>query len=488
MGSIGRLVRTTAFKLSFVYLVVFSGLTLFLVYYISNNTADLLDRQIADGIASEIASLSDQYRAGGLRQLVATVEMRSRRPGASLYLVADPSGGTVVGNVADPPLAVLGLPDGKSVEVSYQRLDDAGRRYIAVVRVFGLPGGFKLLVGRDIGEVSDLRQVIFDASKYALVVILALGFLSWFFVARSVLKRVENVAETSRQIMSGDLTRRLSVTGSGDEFDNLALSLNEMLARIEALMTGLKEVSDNIAHDLKTPLSRLHNRLEEILRRDGGVEDYRGGVEASLEEADKLIQVFDAVLKIARMEAGSSGDSLDRLDAREVLDEIDELYAPVVEDAGGRLELLPTPAVCFRGNRMLVSQALANLIDNAIKYAAPADDETRTLAIRLAAREEGEELAITVADNGPGIAPENRERVLQRFVRLDESRSRQGSGLGLSLVAAVVRMHGGRIRLGDAGPGLEATLCLPIVREQSEEAGEHGGRDGTDGGPGEPGA
>lgn len=478
MGSIGRLVRTTAFKLSLVYLVVFSGLTLFLGLYISNNTAELLDRQIADDISQEIASLNDQYQRGGLRQLVDSVEMRSRRPGASLYLVADPSGQTVVGNVADPPLAVLGLPDGRSTEVSYQRLDDdAGRRYLAVVRVFGLPGGFKLLVGRDIGEVNDLRQVIFDASKYAIVVIVVLGFLSWFFVARSVLKRVEAVAETSRQIMSGDLTRRLAVTGSGDEFDNLALSLNEMLDRIEALMTGLKEVSDNIAHDLKTPLARLHNRLEEILRRDGPVEDYRVGLEASLEEADKLIQVFDAVLKIARMEAGSSGDSVGDLDAADVLNEIGELYQPVVEDAGGLLVVERGESVAFRGNRTLISQALANLIDNAIKYASPAEGDGRTLRIALSARSLGGELRLAVADNGPGIAAIDRERVLQRFVRLDESRSREGSGLGLSLVAAIAKMHGGRIELSDGAPGLTATLCLPLGRERTGGVADNGGND-----------
>lgn len=489
MGSIGRLVRTTAFKLSLVYLVVFSGLTLFLVLYISNNTADLLDRQTADVITSEINSLSEQYRRGGLRLLADTVEMRSRRPGASLYLVADAAGETVVGNVADPPLAVLGLPDGQSTEVSYQRLDDeSGRRYLAVVRVFALPSGFKLLVGRDIGEINDLRQIVFDASKYAIVVIVVLGFLSWFFVARTVLKRVESVAETSRQIMSGDLTRRLAVTGSGDEFDNLALSLNEMLGRIEALMNGLKEVSDNIAHDLKTPLARLHNRLEEILRRDGSVEEYRTGLETSLEDADNLIKVFDAVLKIARMEAGSSGDSFEDLDAKDLIDEIAELYQPVVEDAGGRLETGDVASRIVRGNRTLLSQALSNLIDNAIKYACPAEGEERQLVVRLAATATPAGLELSVADNGPGVAAADRERVLQRFVRLDESRSRQGSGLGLSLVAAVAKMHGGRFDLSDAAPGLKATLCLPLAQQQAGGAGDASedgdfGDDGTAGRP-----
>ena len=320
MGALGRLIRTTAFKLSLVYLVVFSGLTLFLTAYITNNTAELLDSQISDTIDSEINSLSDQYERGGLRQLVSAVDLRSRRPGASLYLVADSSGRTVVGNVADPPLSILGLSDGDTTSVTYQRLDgDASRRYEAIVRVFGLPGGFKLLVGRDISEIGQLRSLIFEASRYAIIVIVVTGFVSWFFVGRSVLKRVENMAETSRRLMSGDLTHRLAVKGSNDEFDNLALSLNEMLDRIEALMTGLQEVSDNIAHDLKTPLNRLRGRLEETLRRGGEVEDYREAITSAMEEADNLIRIFDALLKIARMEAGSSGDSFEPLDAADIL-------------------------------------------------------------------------------------------------------------------------------------------------------------------------
>jgi signal transduction histidine kinase len=471
MGALGRLIRTTAFKLSLVYLIVFSGLTLFLTSYIANNTAQLLDSQINETIDSEISSLSDQYERGGLRQLVSAVDLRSRRPGASLYLVADPSGRTVVGNVADPPLSILGYANGEAATVTYQRLDgETTRSYEAVVRVFSLPGGFKLLVGRDIGEVSQLRSLIFGASRYAIIVMVVMGFLSWFFVARSVLKRVENMAETSRRLMSGDLTHRLAITGSHDEFDNLALSLNEMLDRIEGLMTGLKEVSDNIAHDLKTPLNRLRGRLEDTLRRGGAVDDYREAITSAMEEADNLIQIFDALLKIARMEAGSSGDSVEVLDAAGILDEIVELYEPVVEDDGGALTLSTIRPLPLKGNRTLLSQALSNLIDNAIKYGRPGEGDD--LRITLAGIVEEGEIRISVADNGPGIPEADRQRALTRFVRLDSARSRQGSGLGLSLVSAVARMHGGRVVLDDAGPGLKVTLCLP----RAEEAGVgHGG-------------
>ena len=366
----------------------------------------------------------------------------------------------MVGNVADPPLSILGLSDGDTTSVTYQRLDgDTSRSYQAIVRVFALPGGFKLLVGRDISEIGQLRSLIFEASRYAIIVIVVTGFVSWFFVGRSVLKRVENMAETSRRFMSGDLTHRLAVKGSNDEFDNLALSLNEMLDRIEALMTGLQEVSDNIAHDLKTPLNRLRGRLEETLRRGGEVEDYREAITSAMEEADSLIRIFDALLKIARMEAGSSGDSFEQLDAAGILDEIVELYEPVLEDVGGRLTLETERPLPLRGNRTLLSQALSNLIDNAIKYGRHEGGEGPT--IKLTGTVEGDDLCLIVTDDGPGIAEGDRQKALSRFGRLDTARSRQGSGLGLSLVAAVAHLHGGSVTLGDAEPGLKASLRLP---------------------------
>jgi signal transduction histidine kinase len=415
--------------------------------------------------------LAEQYRRGGIRQLVSSVELRSRRPSASLYLVADFSGRTIVGNVADLPLAVLNLPDGEPIPVTYQRLDgDVSRQFEAVVRVFALPGGFRLLVGRDVAERRDFQVVIRDAFRFAIVVMVLMGFATWFFVSRSVLKRVENMAAASRQIMSGDLKRRLDVTGSMDEFDNLATSLNLMLNRIEALMTGLKEVSDDIAHDLKTPLTRLRNRLETTLREAEGESAYRGAIEESIGEADQLIQVFDALLRIARLEAGASGEAFEALDAGEILSEVAELYEPVVEEAGGRLVVDIARPLWVRGNRTLISQALTNLIDNAIKYGVPPENaDAAGMTIRLSGALVNGDVRIEVLDNGPGIAEADRARAQERFVRLETSRTRPGSGLGLSLVGAVARLHGGRIELGSAEPGLRVSLILPVDKGAKEE-------------------
>lgn len=471
---LGRLIRTTAFKLALVNLVAFAGLTVFLIAYISNNTASLLDRQLEATIGSEINSLAEQYRRGGLRQLVSSVELRSRRPSASLYLVADYSGRTIVGNVADLPLAILNLPDGQPTPVTYQRLDgDISREFEAVVRVFALPGGFRLLVGRDIAEREEFQTVIRDAFQVALGVMVVIAFVTWFLIGRTVLKRVEDVADTSGRIISGDLGQRLAVTGSGDEFDNLAISLNRMLDRIEALMTGLKEVSDNIAHDLKTPLTRLRNRLETTLRDARDRDDWREAVGDSIGEADALIQTFDALLRIARVEAGSSGEEMQPIDARDVVADLGDLYEPVVEDGGGRLVTEIGGALPILGNRALISQALANLLDNALKYGLPETSGGEPSPVRLFGRRDGAMIRIGVADAGPGIPEPDRERVLQRFVRLEASRTLPGSGLGLSLVAAVARLHGGRLDLSDASPGLAVTLLLP-ARHDGEGDERHG--------------
>ncbi|HUG61868.1 MAG TPA: HAMP domain-containing sensor histidine kinase [Methylomirabilota bacterium] len=482
-----RLGRTTAFRLATIQIVVFAVLTAVLIGYVAVRTDALLTRQTDTTIDAEISSLADAYQRGGIRLLVFTVEARARRPGASLYLLADNSGRTLVGNVADLPLAVLALPDGERTLIPYRRLDEeAGRTYQALVRVFTLPGGFRLLVGRDVGDRQEFQAVIRDAALAAVAVMLLTGLVSWFLVGRTALKRVEQMAETARGIMTGDLHRRLAVTGSGDEFDNLADSLNAMLARIEALMTGLKEVSDNIAHDLKTPLTRLRTRLEAALRAGDDPAAMRGAMAESLADADTLIAVFDALLRIARLEAGMPGEASETVDAAAVAAEVGELYEPVVEDAGGRFETtLPGPLPVV-GNRALLAQALTNLIDNALKYGAP--ESGAPTMVRLEGGRVGDTVRISVVDRGRGICEADRARATERFVRLDESRTLPGSGLGLALVSAVARLHGGRLELGDASPGLAATLVLPAgmaekeagVRDHGETADD--GRDQTRGG------
>ena len=335
----------------------------------------------------------------------------------------------------------------------------------ALVNVTQLSGGFRLLIGRDLEERRRLFGIVAKAAQWSILVVVVLGIGGGIFVARRVLQRIDAMTGTAQRIMAGDLSGRLPVGRSGDELDRLAANLNAMLERIEALMTGLKEVSDNIAHDLKTPLTRLRNRAEEALAKSGSEADYRAALERTIEESDGLIRTFNALLMIARAESGQARGNMDDFDAADVADGIHELYEPLAEDDGMTLKVKTAPAP-MHGNRELISQALANLVENAIKYGKPepADGPVVSLEARqilIEARREGDQVLLRVTDHGPGIPESERKHAVERFVRLDSSRSQPGSGLGLSLASAVATLHGGELRLGDANPGLVATLVIP---------------------------
>lgn len=461
MTATGRLFRTTAIKLALIYLAALTLASGAVLVYLSQNTASVLREQVVDTVDAEISGLADQYRIGGIRALVATVDARSRRPGASLYLVTDFAANQLVGNIEQLDDRVLAGESGELQRVIYTPIGGGPRRE-ALARVFQLSGGFRLLVGRDLQEQQYFRSLLAEAMRFWLFVLAALGLVTWVFVSRRVLKRIDAMTATSRRIMSGDLSERLPVEGSGDEFDRLAIGLNAMLNRIEALMQGLKDVSDNIAHDLKTPLTRMRNRLEEALRSDlSGDSKAREVLETTIDDCDALIRTFNALLRIARVEAGSSDASFDEIDVSELVREVAELYAPVAEDEGGGMELCVTDGLRVSGNRELLVQALINLVENALKYAR--QDKGEGARVELEARAEGGEVLLGVRDHGPGIPDADKERVLHRFVRLEASRSAPGSGLGLSLVAAVARLHRGRLELADAQPGLMARLRLPAA-------------------------
>jgi len=509
--ALGKLFRTTTFKLTLVYLTVFALFAAFLLVYFALNTRRLVTEQITETVDAEITGLSEQYRQGGIRRLVAVIEGRSRRPGSSLYLVTTFAGEALAGNVGSLAPGILDKPGWS--ETRYRRQEDTeSAQHTALVRVFQLPGGFRLLVGRDLEERERIHQIIVAAGRWSIAIVLILGLAGGLFVTRRVLHRVDAMTETSRTLMAGDLSGRLPIAGTGDEIDRLAENLNIMLERIEALMHGLKEVSDNIAHDLKTPLTRLRNRCEEALRGAHSETEYRAALEQTIDESDRLISTFNALLMIARAESGQARDNMVECDAAEIAQDIGELYEPLAEEKGITLAVeapAPAPLKC---NRELVSQALANLVDNAIKYAGPAaarpalpalpalpppagSDETpcqetsvavavpcgtadaamRVPRIVVRAENSGGRVLLTVADNGPGIPQADRAHAIQRFVRLEQSRSLPGSGLGLSLAAAVAQLHGGELSLEDNQPGLKSIIALPRdgpVQMRNETAGQ----------------
>jgi signal transduction histidine kinase len=471
LTALGKLLRTTAFQLTLVYLLIFIVFAASLLGYFALNTRRLITEQITTTVDTEISGLREQYNLGGIRRLVIVVDLRSRRPGSSLYLVTTATGEGLAGNVGSLEPGVLDHPGW--LETNYRRLEaPEGNDHRALVQIVQLPGGFRLLVGRDLEERERLFGIIANAGQWSLALVIVLGLAGGFFVSRRVLARVEAMTDKAQTIMSGDLAGRLPVAGTGDELDRLADRLNAMLERIEALMQGLKEVSDNIAHDLKTPLTRLRNRCEQALRHSAGVGDYRAALEYTIAESDDLIRTFDALLMIARAESGQARDNMTEFDAAEIARDVGELYEPLADEKGIALKVEAPLAAPVRGNRELVSQALANLVDNAIKYAGPNGKLNGVRSeIVVKAGDDGERIALSVADNGPGIPEADRGRVVERFVRLEQSRSEPGSGLGLSLASAVARLHGGELKLEDNHPGLRSIIALPRAGPAGTAAG-----------------
>lgn len=456
---IAKLLQTTAFKLSLAYLVIFAAGAGLVLTSLGYNVRTLIDEQIAQTVDAEITGLSEQYSQGGIRQLVETIDRRARQPGSSLYLVTTFAGEAITGNVAQLPAGVLQTPG--LTETTYQRVGEKVASHHAVARIFLLPAGFRLLVGRDLEDRDTLWRVMNAALLTSLAWLVVIGTVGGLVVATRVLRRVDAMNASAVGIMNGDLTQRLPVSGSGDELDRLAQNLNAMLERIAALMQGLKEVSDNIAHDLKTPLTRLRNGVEGALRIADDPQLYRSALERVLEESDQLIGVFNALLMIARLEAGSGPEIMTTFDAVPVVRDVVDLYEPLAEEAGLSIETMTDAALLLRGSRELVGQMLANLIDNAIKYGVPDDALLTAGTISVEAHRKGDHIEISVADHGRGIAEADRERVVERFVRLEQSRSRPGSGLGLSLVSAVARLHGATLDMSDNAPGLRATVVFP---------------------------
>jgi len=458
--ALGKLFHTTAFKLTLVYLTVFALFAASLLGYFAWNTRRLATEEITRVVNAEVNGLTEQFNIGGIRRLVIIIENRSRRPGSSLYLVTTPAGQGLAGNISS--LAEGVLQEVGWNESIYRRLDDQdGGEHRALVRVQQLPGGFRLLVGRDLDERERLYHIIVDTGRWSIALVIVLGLTGGFFVARRVLRRVDAMTETTRSIMAGNLSGRLPVSGSEDELDRLAVNLNAMLERIETLLKGFKEVSDNIAHDLKTPLTRLRNRCEEALRTGKGEGEYRAALHGTIEESDSLIRTFNALLMIARAESGEGGTPMGEFDAAEIARGVGELYDPLADDKGIALKVEASTPAPLKGNRELVTQALANLVDNAIKYGGPAKKDANGAEVTIKAQSEGDRILLTVADSGPGIAVADRGRVVERFVRLEQSRTEPGSGLGLSLASAVAQLHGGELKFEDNSPGLKAVLTLP---------------------------
>ena len=369
MTALGKLFGATAFRLALAILLLSAIGAGVVLYIIAWQVELVVDSEIARTIDAESQGLIDAFDNAGIRRLEAVIEARKREPGASLYLLTNPIGEPLAGNVEQIPAEVL-LHRG-FLPIIYRGSGSSDRGRQALVGVYVLPGGFRLLIGHDLGDRARIGKVMVRALAISLVFFAALGALGALFVARRVLKRIDDMNTSAHGIMAGDLTRRLPVSGSGDELDRLAEGLNEMLGRISELMEGLQEVSDNIAHDLRTPLTRLRNHAEAALAFGGDAATYRQALEKTIEESDQLIRIFNALLLIARAEAGGDLGPLQPFDVGEAARSVAELYEPIAEEEGVELTVRAEDGLKVRGNRELIGQAIANLVDNALKYGAP---------------------------------------------------------------------------------------------------------------------
>ena len=455
-----KLARSTAFRMALAAVAMSVIVIVGIVSHLLLRTNQLLSAQLHDAVRTEMQDLLNQARVRGFEGLAAVIDERVPQHPLRRYLLIDPSGRLRAGNL--PTDVVLESPSGLITFVEPSGGTERHKR--ALGQTAPLADGGRLIVARELSEQRALtrRMQVLTLLGAALLTVLGLG--SGALIARDHARRLDATAEQTKAIMGGELSRRLPLDGSGDEFDRLSSNVNVMLGRIEELMAALREVSDNIAHDLRTPLTRLRNRAEAALRDKAGGVAHRVGLEKAIEEADELIKTFNALLLIARLEGGATDDAMQRIDVSSIVNDVSELYQPVTEEAGFALATTVSRDLIARANRQLLGQAIANLIDNAIKYAATGADERR-IAIR--AIRVGASVEISVSDQGPGIAQYDRARALKRFVRLEKSRSTPGTGLGLSLVAAVARLHSGTIRIEDNAPGLRVVLTIPALDQQT---------------------
>jgi len=456
-----RLWQTTTVRLTALFIVIFVVASVGLLAFMAYQSTIVIQRNQTRDIEREIRQIMRIEHERGVRATAVAVQALSNRPGQGIYYLGDDAGRMLVGNLSDFPSSVLAIEGVHTFDYDRGRAfseegEDEAEHFegYALVQSVLLDSGLRLIVGRDIRERRGFAAIIFQGFFFGVIGIVVFSAVAGGLTARRVLRRIDSITDTSTKIMSGNLSERVPVTKRNDEFDRLANSLNDMLDRIEQLMQGLKDVTDNVAHDLKTPLTRLRNKSEAALRPGVSAKERQKALETTIEESDQLIRTFNALLMIARAEAGAPSGAFADVDISEVATDMAELYQPVVEDAGMTLETNIAADIHLRANRELIGQALVNLVENAVKYA-------RTGKVTVGVRESNDRVLIEVTDEGPGIPEADRGEVTKRFVRLEKSRTETGSGLGLSLVSAVAQLHRGTLRLEDAEPGLRAIIDLP---------------------------
>ncbi len=452
--------RSAGFRFGVIYALLLTLSATALAVFLWWATAGLLDRQTEAAINADAQGLSERWADGGLAALVVTIDERLAQniDDDAIYLLVDPQNKRIAGNLAAWPPSVTEAGPWYGLPVTR-----AGLKSVANVQRYDLPGGYRLLIGRDVQVRAQLRALLADALLWAIIVVLLMATIG-ALVVRSLFRRtLANVSATASAIAAGDFAQRVRLTGRGDEFDQVADVINDMLDRIGRLMDGVRQVSNAIAHDLRTPITRARTRLEDAALHAETPDDLRAAIERATVDLDGIVAVFQALLRIAEIEAGSRRSSFAKLDLVPLLAEVGDLYGAVAEDRGLVLRVETPDAVPAYGDKAMIQQAIANLVDNAMKF-SPKDGTVR-LSASVSAM-----VFVAVGDQGPGIALDERDKATDRFYRGESARSTPGSGLGLSLVLAVAHLHGGELRLEDNEPGLRAVLVLPLAEEEDGSA------------------
>ena len=447
------LLHTSVLQLTLVYVALFGVSVLALFYLIYRSTLGYLERQTNETIQVEIDGLLEQYERRGASGLADVIAERVRRDdeNRSVYLLADAIGRPLAGNLRYLPQQLDALT-GQWIDIAIP--DAAGGTTPVRAGLIRVGPGLRLLVGRDIRELAQIRQLFTRASLYGLTLTMALAIAGGVLMAFSARRRLADLNRTTRQIIAGDLSRRAPLRGSGDEHDELAGNINAMLDQIQGLLEGMRHVGDSVAHDLRGPLTRLRNRLETLAAAE---QPRREDLLECVEQVQHVLDTFNALLRIARVESGAHRSAFAALDLERIVRDVCELYQAAADERQIDLVCSVLAPVEVFGDRELLAQALTNLLDNAVKYTPTGGRIVVTL-------ERTEDIArIRVADSGPGVPAADRDRVLQRFTRLDQARSQPGNGLGLALVNAVTTQHHGRLSLGDNSPGLVVTIEIPAL-------------------------
>ncbi len=454
-----KLLRTTAFRLSLIYALTFSLLAATAMGFVYLTTKKELMNQTDARLQLEANILINQYRAKDIDALFESLQQKQHDSRTSFFIYVlvhrdqkDITTGFVPEyTTPDGKQAFATLPMGLLLKTDEDHDDDPVR-----VLLTQLPNGYQLLVARDLNDQQTVLRKIFNTVILTILVTLTLALIVGMVFGQQVVRRIEKVRKTAGEIIDGDLSRRMPVNRRNNEFDQLSRTINSMLQRLEQLMHGMRNVTDNLAHDLRKPLNRIRNRLEVILLEPRDDDTYRETIARTVEDTEELIATFNALLSIARAESGERRQDWDEVDLTELLEQLAELYEAAAEEENLSFTADIARDLKLHGNRQLLAQAVTNLLDNAMKFTPSGGRVTLT-----ATRNNGN-IIVAVEDTGPGIAEQDREKIFERFVRLDSARSAPGSGLGLSLVKAVASLHQAEVKVSGRNPGTRFELIFDI--------------------------